>query len=205
MPAEFPAITYAAASNEPLLEKSSKQQQQTPLIAPAAFQQFKNSSLYLGLLVGFFIQASTLGANYLVISVSGEDAMTTSKHNIVLFSLFWSLFTSSLAIIILAFLRNLVRATYETDEDNNEDDSRNDQLDDMILHMECRFVVGALVGVCMAWALTDMILGLSVQIVYSFVTLFVALGWCRLMMWCFGSELEDDEEDEEESTALMVV
>ena len=139
MPAEFPAITYAAASNEPLLEKSSKQQQQTPLIPPAAFQQFKNSSLYLGLLVGFFIQASTLGANYLVISVSGEDAMTTSKHNIVLFSLFWSLFTSSLAIIILAFLRNLVRATYETDEDNNEDDSRNDQLDDMILHMECRF------------------------------------------------------------------
>lgn len=197
--AEYIAVTYAV--DEPLLTKEQRDESKsTPLIAAGQFQQFKNSSLCLGLLVGFFIQASTLGANYLVISVSGEDVMTTSKKDIILFSLFWSLFTSALAIIILAFLRNLVRATYET-----ENASRNEQLDDMILHMECRFVVGALIGVCMAWALTDMILGLSVQIIYSFVTLFVALAWCRLMMWCFASEDENVKEEESAtSTPLMI-
>jgi hypothetical protein len=156
--------------------------------------------LCLGLLVGFFIQASTLGANYLVVTVSGEDVMTTSKKDIVLFSLLWSLFTSGLAIVILAFLRNLVRVTYETD---NEE--QNDQLDDMILHMECRFVVGALIGVCTAWALTDLILGLSVQIVYSFLTLGVALAWCKLMMWCFTYPEEEEEDYEQNETDILTI
>ena len=69
-------------------------------------------------------------------------------------------------------------------------------------------MVGALIGVCMAWALTDMILGLSVQIVYSFVTLFVALGWCRLMMCCFACEdealVQQEEEEKAASSTLMI-
>jgi hypothetical protein len=194
MSADIPAVSYDVA--EPLLKR-----QKAALFSVEHDRRFKMSSLYLGLLVGFFIQASTLGANYLVVTVSGEDVMTTSKQDIVLFSLLWSLFTSGLAIVILAFLRNLVRATYET-----ENEEQNDQLDDMILHMECRFVVGALIGVCSAWALTDLILGLSIQILYSFLTLGAALGWCKLMMWCFSyPEDNDDRCDEETSAALAVV
>lgn len=186
MNADIPAITYDVA--EPLLKRKAA------LFNVEQNGRFKMSSLCLGLLVGFFIQASTLGANYLVVTISGEDVMTTSKKDIVLFSLLWSLFTSGLAIVILAFLRNLVRATYETD---NEE--QNDQLDDMILHMECRFVVGALIGVCSAWALTDLILGLSIQIVYSFVTLGAALAWCKLMMWCFSYPEDNDEPIDQEA------
>jgi hypothetical protein len=206
MSATIPAVTYDVA--EPLLvqqqttRKNSKRGNASAITIFNAEQhrRFKMSSLCLGLLVGFFIQASTLGANYLVVTVSGEDVMTTSKKDIVLFSLLWSLFTSGLAIVILAFLRNLVRVTYETD---NEE--QNDQLDDMILHMECRFVVGALIGVCTAWALTDMILGLSVQIVYSFLTLGVALAWCKLMMWCFTYPEEEEEDYEQNETDILTI
>jgi hypothetical protein len=206
MSATIPAVTYDVA--EPLLlqqqttRKSSKRGNASAITIFNAEQhrRFKMSSLCLGLLVGFFIQASTLGANYLVVTVSGEDVMTTSKKDIVLFSLLWSLFTSGLAIVILAFLRNLVRVTYETD---NEE--QNDQLDDMILHMECRFVVGALIGVCTAWALTDLILGLSVQIVYSFLTLGVALAWCKLMMWCFTYPEEEEEDYEQNETDILTI
>jgi hypothetical protein len=206
MSATIPAVTYDVA--EPLLvqqqttRKNSKRGNASAITIFNAEQhrRFKMSSLCLGLLVGFFIQASTLGANYLVVTVSGEDVMTTSKKDIVLFSLLWSLFTSGLAIVILAFLRNLVRVTYETD---NEE--QNDQLDDMILHMECRFVVGALIGVCTAWALTDLILGLSVQIVYSFLTLGVALAWCKLMMWCFTYPEEEEEDYEQNETDILTI
>jgi hypothetical protein len=211
MSATIPAVTYDVA--EPLLLQSSSSSSTTvgrrvnnkkavgsTLFNADQHRRFKMSSLCLGLLVGFFIQASTLGANYLVVTVSGEDVMTTSKKDIVLFSLLWSLFTSFLAIVILAFLRNLVRATYETD---NEE--QNYQLDDVILDMECRFVVGALIGVCTAWALTDLILGLSVQIVYSFLTLGVALAWCKLMMWCFAYPEDDDEQNEQEETDIISI
>jgi hypothetical protein len=209
MIATIPAVTYDVA--EPLLLQSSSStavrrvNNKTKKAVGTLFnadqhRRFKMSSLCLGLLVGFFIQASTLGANYLVVTVSGEDVMTTSKKDIILFSLLWSLFTSFLAIVILAFLRNLVRATYETD---NEE--QNYQLDDVILDMECRFVVGALIGVCTAWALTDLILGLSVQIVYSFLTLGVALAWCKLMMWCFAYPEDDDEQNEQEETDIISI
>jgi hypothetical protein len=209
MSATIPAVTYDVAeplllqtsSNSTVLRKNNKAGGGAvgTLFNADQHRRFKMSSLCLGLLVGFFIQASTLGANYLVVTVSGENVMTTSKKDIVMFSLLWSLFTSFLAIVILAFLRNLVRATYETD---NEE--QNDQLDDVILHMECRFVVGALIGVCTAWALTDLILGLSVQIVYSFLTLGVALAWCKLMMWCFSYPEDDDEQNEQDTDILSI-
>ena len=80
-----------------------------------------------------------------------------------------------MAIVVLAFLRNLVSASY-----------RGEDFDELILHMECRFVVGALIGLCSAWAATDAMLGMSTQIFYSFGTLAVALSWCRIMMWFFS-------------------
>jgi hypothetical protein len=165
---------------------------QTPLIRKAVsinFGRFKRSSLLLGLLVGFFIQFSTLGANYLVISIFGDDVLTSSRSDILLFSFVWSFFTSALAILLLSFLRNIVTSSYATG------DHEEDEIDDMVLHMECRFVVGALVGVCMAWSATDIVLGMSGQIVYSLGTLAVALAWCKVMMWCFSPrEIHDDEE-----------
>jgi hypothetical protein len=176
-------------AHEPLLErpKSDEHHQDrdhhraTRRLDAHTYDRFQASSLALGLMVGFFIQFSTLGANYLVISIWGpEGVLNSSNHDILVFSLVWSFFTSTMAIAILAFLRNLVLATY--DSDGHEEDA----FDDMILQLECRFVVGALVGVCTAWAATDLALGLSTQVLYSLATLVIALGWCRVMVWCFS-------------------
>lgn len=178
MSSETAYTAVQMGSEEPLLEEKAS----SAKALLENFSKFKTSSLCIGLLVGCFIQASTLGANYLLVSIWGEQDVLSSEKDVVFFSLFWSLFTSTLAIIILSVLRNLVQATYMTD-----DEEENDRVDDMLLHMECRFVVGALIGVCGAWAATDALMGLTVQIAYSVVTLIAALAWCQVMMWFFAA------------------
>jgi hypothetical protein len=171
-PTTYPAVVYENKAEEPLLEKEPESTE-----CEATFSRFHNCSLALGLLVGVFIQLSTLGANYLIISLWGEEFVAkVSQRDIVVFSLAWSLITSTMAMIVLAVVRNTFSAVY-----------KGEQFDDIILHLECRFVVGALIGVCTAWAATDAALGMTEQVVYSFATLAVALGWCRFMMWFFAS------------------
>ena len=163
-----PVVIYENASEEPLLEQPTEDKNMKRQLT-----RFRSSSLALGLIVGFFIQLFTLGSNYLIISMRGEDVMQTSQQDIIL--LLWSFFTSTMAIVILVFLRNLVCVACEVDA-----------YDEMIIQLECRFIVGALIGVFSAWAATDVALGMSAQIVYSFATLVVALTWCRIMMWWFS-------------------
>ena len=56
----------------------------------------------------------------------------------------------------------------------------------MIMHMEFRVVIGVLIGICTAWALSDALLvGLETQhIVYSIVTLGVTVMLWRVMTSC---------------------
>jgi hypothetical protein len=181
----YQAIPFEASyeANEPLIAAGDAEEDEDHRLEEKAFSRFKFSALLLGLLVGFFIQFSTLGANFLVITLWGQDVVTKSKSDIVVFSLLWSFFTSAMAIVILGFLRNLVTITYSAVGGRSAD-----LLEEMVLHMECRFVVGALVGVCLAWTMTDVLLGMRAQIVYSLVTLVVALVWCKIMMMCFATE-----------------
>jgi hypothetical protein len=181
----YQAIPFEASyeANEPLIAAGDAEEDEDHTLEEKAFSRFKFSALLLGLLVGFFIQFSTLGANFLVITLWGEDVVTKSKTDIVVFSLLWSFFTSAMAIVILGFLRNLVTITYSAVGGRSAD-----LLEEMVLHMECRFVVGALVGVCLAWTMTDVLLGMRAQIVYSLVTLVVALVWCKIMMICFATD-----------------
>jgi hypothetical protein len=180
----FEAIPFHASdANEPLIAAGDAEEDEDYRLEEKSFSRFKFSSTLLGLLVGFFIQFSTLGANFLVITIWGEDVVTKSKADIVIFSLLWSFFTSAMAIVILSFLRNLVTITYSAIGGRSKD-----LLEEMVLHMECRFVVGALVGVCLAWTMTDILLGMRAQIVYSLFTLVVALFWCKVMMMCFATD-----------------
>ena len=73
--------------------KASSSTQDTNTTMPL-FGAFKNHSLIIGLLVGFFVQFSTLGANFLVIALWENDLMSRSKTEIVILSLVWSAFTS---------------------------------------------------------------------------------------------------------------
>lgn len=192
----FRAVLFdpSADAHKPLLELQPAGGEDKPTLDARMLGKFKLSSMILGLLVGFFIQFSTLGANFLVITIWGEDVISKSKRDIVVFSLLWSFFTSAMAIIILGFLRNLIYITYNAISRRSQD-----LLDEMVLHMECRFVVGALIGVCMAWTMTDVLLGMRAQILYSLVTLVIALFWCRVMMFCFASgETKKKEVSEDE-------
>lgn len=214
--------------NEPLLADKEPQDgagEGIPVIKPRFdhFARFRSSSLILGLIVGFFIQFATLGANFLAISFLEEDVATKSKFDVIVFSLLWSLLTSALAIFILGLLRALVTLSFQTatatlqqrqqheqqrlqrenDMSHNNtmergaavdmtmrdvNDFYDEHLDNLTLHLECRFVIGALVGVCLAWTLTDFLLGMKAQIIYSLATLTVALCWCRVMVLCFATK-----------------
>jgi hypothetical protein len=117
---------------------------------------FKLSSLLLGLLVGFFLQLAFIGANCLVIYYEMK-----SNTNVIIFSLLWSLLTVVAAVVFMwEFIRNLRRSE--------------EILEGTVLHMECRFVVGAAAGICLAlmffWAswhaLLSIPLGLYIVVAY---------------------------------------
>lgn len=172
------------------------------------FGAFKSHSLIIGLLVGFFVQFSTLGANFLLIALWENDLVARSKCEIVVLSLAWSAFTSFMAILTLGFLRSVItivfRASLPADRHANADAI----LEEVILHLECRFVVGALVGVCMAWTVTDVLLGMNLQIIFSLATLLVSLLWCKLMMHCFTKDektlIRQSEDDSNEALVHLV-
>jgi hypothetical protein len=201
--------SYDDAKNEPLLARPQKKTDESSRrLDDILLARFKLSALLMGVLVGFFIQFSTLGANFLVINIWGEDILNKSRNDIVCFSLIWSFFTSAMAILVLAFLRNIVSIAYVSVMQKSQA-----MVEEMVLHLECRFVVGALIGVCTAWTITDALMGMQAQIVYSMATLGVALMWCRIMMSCVGnnsrvSSFEDEEEREDYEQAqkeIMIV
>ena len=107
-----PFNTAEESAASPLMGKEATEDTEVAL-EESRFASFKRSSIVLGLLVGFFIQFSTLGANFLVITIWGEDVVTKTKSDIVTFSLLWSFFTSAMAIVILGFLRNLVTIAFK--------------------------------------------------------------------------------------------
>ena len=66
-----------------------------------ASRNFKISSLAVGLLVGFLVQMTTLGANVVILEVWGNEFVNTSRNDIIIFSLVWSFVTSAMAIITM--------------------------------------------------------------------------------------------------------
>lgn len=188
----------------PAPEESKKTQSSHSHLNMPLFGAFKSHSLVIGLLVGFFVQFSTLGANFLVIALWENDLMNRSKSEIVLLSLVWSAFTSFMAILTLGFLRSVITIVFQASMPNT--DRSKAILEEVILHLECRFVVGALVGVCLAWTVTDVLLGMNIQIIFSLVTLAISLLWCKLMMHCFTKDETSliDEEEQQQVNPLLV-
>jgi hypothetical protein len=172
----YHAVIYDGSANDPLIEQYDKNSNINEEGQP--FDHFKSTSLMIGVLVGFFIQLSTLGANILLLFIWGDEAMTKSSKDVFIFSLLWSAFASLSAMIVMGFLRKVVSITYKVTVGPRK---QANILDEIILHMECRFVVGALLGVCIAWIGTDILLGLEAQMFYSGSTLLVVLVWCSFM------------------------
>jgi hypothetical protein len=156
----------------------------------AIVSRFQRYTMALGLIVGFFIQFSSLGANFLLNTAATSTA--TSGHfqmearEVLWFSLGWSIFTSVLGVTILLLLRCIVATAWAFTSETSI--PCRGALDDsvMINKMESHFAVGALVGVCLAWTCTDLMLGLTVHVLQSALTLVAALIWCRVISH-FGS------------------
>jgi hypothetical protein len=186
---------------------------------------FKTHAMIIGVLVGFFVQFSTLGANFLVIAMwennlharsNTEIIIPRTKLEIIILSLLWSTFTSFLAIMTLGFLRSVITIVFQaTIAPQRRGPAADAMLDEVILQLEYRYVVGALVGVCLAWTVTDFILGMSIEILFSFITLIISLLWCKLMMHCFSKDEKQqtlplydedwDAKEEEQATCLLIV
>jgi hypothetical protein len=159
------------------------------------FSRCKISALLLGLLVGYFIQFSIVGAHLLVvITLSGEDLVAKSKANIVVFSLFRSFFTAAVVIANLIFIRYLVRTmtTYSTVGGRSED---------MIEEMVWRIRFG--VGVSLTWTTTGALLGMWAQTGVSLVMLVVALVWCKIVVMHFATDNKPSSSRQSSADEIM--
>jgi len=159
------------------------QQQET---AAVVHDRFQFLTVALGLIVGFFIQFSSLGANFLL-NASTSNTTTTmtgtpSESSILCFSLSWSFLTSLLGVVILMLLRCLTVAAWSAVPPGNVVQQKNQQK--LVAKMESFFAVGALVGVCLAWTCTDLVLGLTAHVIHSLCTLAAALIWCKVISFC---------------------
>ena len=144
-------------------------------------------SLVIGLIIGCFIQFSSLGANFLMTSIYGYDVFFMKEF--VAVSLLWCFVTSIMGVCILLFLRSLiVTSFYATTSINDSFEGKEEYIARLIQHMEYHFAIGSLIGVCTSWTITDVIIGMKAHVAHSLVTLFVALVWCRLVLNFCGSK-----------------
>lgn len=174
----------------------------------ASLPQFKRCSLILGLLVGFFIYLSTLGAEFVGVMLWGRDILNKSNHELIAFSLLWNFVTTMIAIIILTSMRRLVSIVFVASIGNKRTNTE-EVLAELLSYMEGRFAVGALVGICLSWNITNFVLGMKPQIIQSCVILAVACLWCRVTLALLGNPEknlihEKTEDDAEEAVALLV-
>jgi hypothetical protein len=227
-----PTTTIDASMAEPLIPATTESQ--TDSMSPTTIVSYKRIfqrySLALGMVVGFFIQFSSLGANFLltvlygtaleqqqhvtsvaVSSINMNTVSTSSSHAatmslsmqpnaIVYFSFGWSFLTSCMGVLILVLLRNLVLLAWSNlDQEQHGDQHQQQQrstrgvntsvpalFNHLLWCMESSFATGALLGVNVAWIVTDTLLGLQVHWMHSILALGVALFWCKSVAFFLG-------------------
>jgi F0F1-type ATP synthase assembly protein I len=193
--AVYHAIAFDGLREQPLTIEQREGRRPPSLVERKVLSSsFKSSSLLVGLMIGFLIQLSTLGANFTVVYWTGGELFGNSDRDVILFSLTWSLFTSSLAVGTMFLVRSLVSAVY-ADSSEEEEEGDGDRLERIVMHLEARFVAGAMTGVCATWIATDAVLGLTTQLLLSLVIVGVSVGWCCLMIRRLTIEEEGEEEE----------
>lgn len=180
---------------KPLLESSEK----GPLDENIkVLKEFKYKGMTTGLLVGFFIQFSSLGASFLVNALSrGKDLsspITMTREGLLMFSLGWSFVFGTMGVAILLFLRMLVGLVCDhilsQNQGTNADvEDEEEMVDGWSISLEFFFAAGCLVGVNVAWLITDVALGLNALIWRSLGTLAVATIWFVFLARSFGFQL----------------
>ena len=211
-------ISHAVVYHQMADEKGTQTQQHAAASATTTVQDdrlympalghFKFCSLVLGLLVGFFIYLSTLGAEFVGVMLWGREILHKSNHELILFSLLWNFITTMIAIVILSSMRRLVSVVFMAASCGQRSvENAEDVLSELLSYMEGRFAVGALVGICVSWNVTNLVLGMKPQIIQSCVILAVACLWCRVTLVLLGtpeqSLIHDGSSDDESEASAQ--
>jgi hypothetical protein len=178
----------------------------------------KKSCIVFGFLYGIFIQFSTLGANWVIISILGlESFAAASQMQLFIFSLIWSAISSALTVCLLKLVCDVIRVvnTMHTEKYRYTDRYQlvsTSRLQDLLSYIEIRFVASAFAGVCVAWVTTDYFLGLKIHMTFALIALSLvcASACCFLRKRTLDvgeihaySELLTDDEDENKIDADM--
>lgn len=183
----------AADGYFPLVDKYSSEEASTSS-SMTLHTHFKIHGTILGVLIGFFIQMSSLGASFLLDTFAGQEngQLALNSESLLAFSLGWSFVFGSMGVMILLILRRLLMLVCHCIPKK--------EAGKLGLMLEFYFAVGCLVGVNLAWVLTDVGLGLQAHVMRSMLTLAASAVWCRFLACCFFSnrDLDDNEDDDED-------
>ena len=144
----------------------------------------KFCSIAVGMIIGIFIQASSLGTSLITTSLYGKDIYTTNAF--VMVSLAWCLVAAIMGVAVMLLLRNLVVTAFYAVNSSIRDvetlDAKETFMLQVIGNMEHFFAVGSLVGVGVAWLVTDFLLKMEGHACHSVVTVGLALVWCKYVV-----------------------
>jgi len=146
------------------------------------------SSLWTGVLFGAVLQVFTLVVNSTILFLWQSHRLPRAKYDVLLASLLWSCATSLASIAAMAQFRKRV-----------ERDLHGALSDDVTTDLECRFVIGAVSGICLAWTVLDIATRNYSCITVTLLTFAGALASCQALLWyysrpgAFSSQASNDE------------
>lgn len=167
-----------------------------------------SSTLRLGLVLGVLLAMSESGASYIIGFIWGEVALTSWITDLYVITFLWVVFASFFAVIV-GLIRSLLEASYESGRINFKEShfsfDFSESLDDLTFRLECRLVVGVVIGLCTTWIIVDVAAGRQSQIVWSTGTLLAAVFWLQVMLLFFGKNKKQiSEQAQKEKTQLLV-
>jgi hypothetical protein len=169
----------------------------------------------LGLIVGLcsqFVLSFSLWTEHMTVPV---------LSNVILFSVVWSLLTVLITFLGCVALRNLALDDDDYDDADDTDSAAKINskkqaaidIERIHLRMESHYVFAALIGICGAWILMDLVLDMPQQILPSLVMLAVALAAFTGIIYCFPEDqcldeyavtIDGQHEQQQQQTVVIV-
>ena len=143
----------------------------------------KRSHLLAGGFFGVLLQLCTLGVNSILEASWMLHSWPPSIFDVLAASLMWSCVSS---LISLAALRSLRCHTFKCYGEDKIDGK-------LLMQLDCRFVMGAVYGICFAWSLIDLANGSYFFLIANFFTTLVAWTCCYGLEWWNGESPSSSE------------
>jgi hypothetical protein len=154
--------------------------------------KMKTSCLVLGVLIGFFIQVSTIGASFLT---NLPWVKGSTDQNIAVYALAWSVITATASCGVMMIFRSFVEITFNLTFGRSLacDPMTYDRLlDELVWYFECYFSLGVLISVTFAWVATSFVLGMPSTLVDIGITIALPVFWCVSFFVIFMTKDKQD-------------